>query len=41
MSPQEVIRDVKTSRLRGRGGAGFPTGMKWDFTRRRPGEASS
>jgi len=33
MSPAEVIRDVKTSRLRGRGGAGFPTGMKWDFTR--------
>jgi len=33
MSPAEVIRDVKTARLRGRGGAGFPTGMKWDFTR--------
>jgi len=33
MSPQEVIRDIKTARLRGRGGAGFPTGMKWDFTR--------
>ena len=33
MSPQEVIRDVKTARLRGRGGAGFPTGMKWEFTR--------
>ncbi len=33
MSPQEVIRDVKTARLRGRGGAGFPTGMKWDFAR--------
>ncbi|MCE5278933.1 MAG: NAD(P)H-dependent oxidoreductase subunit E [Planctomycetaceae bacterium] len=33
MTPQEVIRDMKTSRLRGRGGAGFPTGMKWDFTR--------
>ncbi len=33
MSPVEVIRDIKTSRLRGRGGAGFPTGMKWDFTR--------
>jgi [NiFe] hydrogenase diaphorase moiety large subunit len=33
MSPVEVIRDVKTARLRGRGGAGFPTGMKWDFTR--------
>jgi [NiFe] hydrogenase diaphorase moiety large subunit len=33
MSPAEVIRDIKTSRLRGRGGAGFPTGMKWEFTR--------
>ncbi|MFA6232792.1 MAG: NAD(P)H-dependent oxidoreductase subunit E [Bacteroidota bacterium] len=33
MSPNEVIRDIKTARLRGRGGAGFPTGMKWDFTR--------
>jgi [NiFe] hydrogenase diaphorase moiety large subunit len=39
MSPQEVIRDVKTSRLRGRGGAGFPTGMKWDFTRQASGTA--
>ncbi len=33
MSPVEVIKDIKTSRLRGRGGAGFPTGMKWEFTR--------
>ncbi len=33
MSPQEVIREVKTSRLRGRGGAGFPAGMKWEFAR--------
>ncbi len=33
MSPAEVIREVKTARLRGRGGAGFPTGMKWEFTR--------
>ncbi len=38
MSPAEVIRDIKTARLRGRGGAGFPTGMKWDFTRGAPGE---
>jgi [NiFe] hydrogenase diaphorase moiety large subunit len=37
MTPAEVIRDVKTSRLRGRGGAGFPTGMKWDFTRQAQG----
>jgi [NiFe] hydrogenase diaphorase moiety large subunit len=37
MTPAEVIRDVKTSRLRGRGGAGFPAGMKWDFTRQSAG----
>ena len=33
MTLAEVIRDVKTARLRGRGGAGFPTGMKWEFAR--------
>jgi len=33
MSPIEVIREIKTARLRGRGGAGFPTGLKWEFTR--------
>ncbi|HBM14794.1 MAG TPA: NADH:ubiquinone oxidoreductase [Lentisphaeria bacterium] len=33
LSPAEVIREIKASRLRGRGGAGFPTGMKWEFTR--------
>ncbi|NPV54191.1 MAG: NADH-quinone oxidoreductase subunit NuoF [Firmicutes bacterium] len=31
MSPQEVVDEVKTSKLRGRGGAGFPTGIKWQF----------
>jgi len=31
MTPEEVIRGVKDSRLRGRGGAGFATGMKWDL----------
>ena len=31
MSPQEVIDIVKASGLRGRGGAGFPTGLKWQF----------
>ncbi|MBO8136526.1 MAG: NAD(P)H-dependent oxidoreductase subunit E [Desulfotomaculum sp.] len=31
MSPQEVIEEVKKSGLRGRGGAGFPTGLKWQF----------
>ena len=38
MSPMEVIREIKTSRLRGRGGAGFPTGMKWEFTRAAEGD---
>ena len=31
MKPEEVIEEVKRSGLRGRGGAGFPTGMKWGF----------
>jgi len=31
MSPRDVIEEVKASGLRGRGGAGFPTGMKWGF----------
>ena len=31
MSPQEVIDEVKASGLRGRGGGGFPTGLKWQF----------
>ena len=31
MTPDQVIDEVKTSRLRGRGGAGFPTGVKWSF----------
>ena len=31
MSPEEVVEEVKKSGLRGRGGAGFPTGMKWSF----------
>jgi [NiFe] hydrogenase diaphorase moiety large subunit len=38
MSPVEVINEVKTARLRGRGGAGFPAGMKWEFTRAAEGE---
>ena len=32
MTPEQVIAEVKKSGLRGRGGAGFPTGMKWEFT---------
>lgn len=37
MTPEQVIEEVKKSGLRGRGGAGFPTGQKWDFCRRSPG----
>jgi len=38
MSPQQVLAEVKASGLRGRGGAGFPTGLKWEFTSRSPGQ---
>jgi NADH:ubiquinone oxidoreductase subunit F (NADH-binding)/(2Fe-2S) ferredoxin/Pyruvate/2-oxoacid:ferredoxin oxidoreductase delta subunit len=38
MTPEDVIETVKASGLRGRGGAGFPTGMKWDFTRKAVGD---
>ena len=31
MTPEQILEEVKTSGLRGRGGAGFPTGMKWSF----------
>jgi len=37
LSAKEVINSVKNSRLRGRGGAGFPAGMKWEFTAKVPG----
>jgi len=35
--PQWVINELKKSELRGRGGAGFPTGRKWEFTAKAPG----
>lgn len=38
MTPEQVIAEVKAARLSGRGGAGFPTGAKWDFARQAPGE---
>ena len=38
MKPEEVIDEVKKSGLRGRGGGGFPTGMKWSFCKASPGE---
>jgi len=34
MTPEQIIEEVKTSNLRGRGGAGFPTGLKWSFVPR-------
>ena len=34
MSPEDVLREMKDSGLRGRGGAGFLTGLKWEFARR-------
>ena len=37
MTPAEVVEEVKKSGLRGRGGAGFPTGMKWSFLARPEG----
>jgi NADH-quinone oxidoreductase subunit F len=35
ITPEEIIDELKTSGLRGRGGAGFPTGLKWSFMPRR------
>ncbi len=37
MTPEAVLAEVKESNLRGRGGAGFPTGRKWESTRNAPG----
>jgi NADH-quinone oxidoreductase subunit F len=38
MTSEEVVRELADSGLRGRGGAGFPTGVKWDLARKQPGE---
>jgi NADH:ubiquinone oxidoreductase subunit F (NADH-binding)/(2Fe-2S) ferredoxin len=37
MAPEEVLDEVRKAGLRGRGGAGFPTGVKWDLCRKQPG----
>jgi NADH-quinone oxidoreductase subunit F len=38
MTPDAVIEEIKTSGLRGRGGAGFPTGLKWSFMPKNDGK---
>jgi len=38
MSPEQVLEEVKRSNLRGRGGAGFPTGRKWETSKKAPGD---
>ena len=38
MTPETVISEVKASGLRGRGGAGFPSGLKWDGARQEAGD---
>ncbi|HDO36955.1 MAG TPA: NADH-quinone oxidoreductase subunit NuoF, partial [Nitrospirae bacterium] len=38
MTPEQVIKEVKDSGIRGRGGAGFPTGLKWEFCSRAKGD---
>jgi len=38
LSPEDIIDTIRRSGLRGRGGAGFPTGRKWDVVRRAPGD---
>ena len=38
MSPEQIVEEVKKSGLRGRGGAGFPTGLKWEAGMKAPGD---
>ena len=38
MTPEEIIEQIKRAGLRGRGGAGFPTGLKWQFAHGTPGD---
>jgi NADH:ubiquinone oxidoreductase subunit F (NADH-binding)/(2Fe-2S) ferredoxin/NAD-dependent dihydropyrimidine dehydrogenase PreA subunit len=38
MTPEQIVEQLKISGLRGRGGAGFPTGLKWEFAARTPGQ---
>lgn len=38
MTPEQIIEEIKASGLRGRGGAGFPTGVKWEFCAREKSE---
>ena len=39
LAPEEIVEEMKTSGIRGRGGAGFPTGLKWSFAAGYSGEA--
>jgi len=38
MKPEQIIEEIKISGLRGRGGAGFPTGLKWELCRKSKGD---
>jgi NADP-reducing hydrogenase subunit HndC len=38
MTPDEIVNEIKESGLRGRGGGGFPTGLKWEFCKKAAGE---